>query len=39
MNIRHGIKYLADIAGDYYGDKSLQHVLDELNKITIKKTL
>lgn len=39
MNIRHEITYLADIAGDYYGDKSLQHVLDELNKITIKKTL
>mgnify|MGYP000846059685 CR=1 FL=1 len=31
------ISSLADIAGEFYGDKSLRHVLDQLNKITIKK--
>lgn len=28
---------LGDIAGEFYGDESLSHVLDQLNKITIQK--
>lgn len=36
-NIDKNLNELADIAGDYYGDASAQHVLDELDRITIVK--
>lgn len=36
-NIDRNINELADIAGDYYGDAAAQHVLDELDRITIVK--
>jgi len=36
--IRKNINELGDIAGEYFGDDSLQHVLEQLNKITIKKS-
>jgi hypothetical protein len=31
------INGLADVAGEYYGDKSAQGVLDELDRLTIVK--
>lgn len=37
INIKNDIDNLADIAGEYFGDKSMQHVISQLNKITIKK--
>lgn len=36
-NIDKNLNELADIAGDYYGDASSQHVLDELDRISIVK--
>ena len=36
-NIDKNLNELADIAGDYYGDASAQHVLDELDRSTIVK--
>ena len=36
-NIDKNLNELADIAGDYYGDASAQHVLDELDRISIVK--
>lgn len=37
-NIDANIESLADIAGEYYGDASMQHVLDEFDRIKINKT-
>ena len=37
-NIEKNLNDLTDIAGDYYGDAAAQHVLDELDRITIVKT-
>lgn len=36
-NIERNIDGLADIAGEYYGDKSMQHVIEQMDKITMKK--
>lgn len=36
-NIEKNIGTLADIAGDYYGDASAQHVLSELDRVFMKK--
>ena len=38
-NIDKNLNELADIAGDYYGDASAQHVLDELDRISIVKKI
>jgi hypothetical protein len=36
-NIEKEIQQLADITGDYYGDLSMQHVIEELDRIKMKK--
>ena len=36
-NIENQIQGLADIAGDYYGDKAAENVLEQLNRVTIIK--
>ncbi len=35
--ITDNIQALANIVGEFYGDEALRHVLNQLNKITIKK--
>lgn len=36
-NIETQIQGLADVAGDYYGDKAAENVLEQMNRITIVK--
>lgn len=36
-NIRMGLKELADIAQEYYGDKAMRELLDKIDKFTVSK--